>query len=123
MRYLFLLFFLTTYNTFAQSSDCSKFKTGDFKYTNPDFEHFMIVRNDSIQIETDTKSGVIMTGSIKWLSDCKYTLTYTEVNDSNRESIIGLQFYVDIISTKDNTYKYKAYNDTHKMTGEILKIK
>lgn len=122
MKYFFLLFSLIAFSGFAQSKDCSKFKTGTFKYVSSGVQNTIITRNDSIQIETDVKNGFKLTGSIKWLSDCKYTLTYIGVSNSNYSSIIGTTFNVDITSTAKNTYKYSAYNDTRKITGELIKI-
>lgn len=122
MRYFVLLLFLTVCNGFAQSKDCSKFRTGTFKYVNSDEQDTVIVRNDSVQIETDATNGFKLTGSLKWLSDCKYTLTYTDVSNPDYSFIVGTIFNVDITSTTKNAYKYTAYNETRKITGEIIKI-
>lgn len=122
MKYYFLFFLLIASNSFAQSKDCSSFKTGTFKYVNSKAQNTVIVRNDSIQIETDVDNGFELTGSIKWLSDCKYKLTYTSVSNPDYESILGTTFNVDITSTEKNTYKYSAYNESRKITGELVRI-
>ncbi|WP_299892370.1 hypothetical protein [uncultured Lacinutrix sp.] len=123
MKYFFLLFSLVTFIGYAQSNDCSKFKTGTFKFVGSDNQNTIITRNNSIQIEENNETGIKYTGSIKWISDCKYTLTYTEVSNPDYSSIIGTTFNVDITSTTKSTYKYSAYNDTRKITGEIIKVK
>lgn len=123
MRFFVVLFFLVTYNDFSQSNDCTKFKIGTFKYANPEQEHFSIVRKDSIQIETDTKTGYTMTGKVEWLDKCKYKLTYIKVSNDAHSFIIGTSFNVDITNIKNNSYTFTAYDDTRKMDGEIVKIK
>ncbi|CAM1340226.1 hypothetical protein [Tenacibaculum amylolyticum] len=122
MRYCFVFFCLLTFSGFSQTSDCSKFKTGTFKYIGSDEKDTVITRTDSIQTEQDNIKGVKFTGSVKWLSDCKYILTYTGVNNPNFNFIIGIKLNVDITSTTNSTYKYTAYNDMGKITGEIVKI-
>jgi len=122
MRYFILLLSLSFFSCYAQSKDCSKFKTGTFKYINSDKLGTIITRNDSIQIETNTKRGVEMTGKIKWLSDCKYKLTYIKISNSDYNRLLGTSFYVDITSVKDNAYTFKAYDETREMDGEIVRI-
>lgn len=121
MKHLILFFSLTFFSCSSQSEGCSKFKTGIFQHFNSK-DNVLITRKDTIQIEKNTKTGVEYTGTIKWLSDCKYSLIYTDVSDHNRKHIIGTKFYVDIISTTDSTYTYSAYNDKQKIKGELIKI-
>jgi len=121
MRFIYLIFFILPFGVFAQSIDCSKFKTGTFKYPNND--DWIITRNDSIQIEIDKKNNLKFVGIIDWVSNCQYTLTYKEVNNPARNPIIGTSFKVTINTVKDNKYTYTAYDDTRKMDGEIIKVK
>ncbi|MGY3792181.1 hypothetical protein [Aquimarina sp. 433] len=123
MRYLLLTLLLSTITgCYAQSKDCSKFKTGTFKYPN-DNSSFVITRNDSIQVEFDKKNNFKMVGSVEWLSDCQYKLTYTEVSDPRASSLVGVSFTVDITSASDNTYKYHAYDNEKEIKGKMIKIK
>jgi len=123
MRYSILLLFLITYNGFSQSKDCLKFKTGNFKYTNPDFQHFTITRNDTMQIEIDKNRDVTVKASIKWLSDCEYLLTYKEVINSSVQQIIGTKVKVQIIESNNNTYLCRAVSDDNLMDSKIEMIK
>ncbi len=122
MKYFFLLLSLTIFSCSAQKKDCSKFKTGTFKYPSND-SSFVITRNDSIQIEFNEKTNLKMVGDIEWLSDCQYTLTYIEVNNPKAKSLVGVKFTVDITSTSEDSYKYHAYNNDKEINGEIIKTK
>ena len=45
----------------------------------------MIVRSDSIQIETDLKTGFITKAKIKWISDCEFEMHYVSSQDTSLE--------------------------------------
>ncbi|WGD34389.1 hypothetical protein [Olleya sp. YS] len=120
----YLLFFLLIFNLScnAQDNKCKQFKTGTFAYVGLEYEDSIIIRNDSIQVESNSKSGYKATAYIDWLSDCQYTLTFKEVNNPKSQYLIGTSFTVDIISTSKNSYKYRGYDDVYEITGEIFKI-
>ena len=96
---------------------------GTFKYTNLDFQHFTIIRNDSMQIEVDKNRDVIVKASIKWLSDCEYLLTYKEVINSSVQQIIGTKVKVQIIESNNNTFLCRAVSDDNLMDSKIEMIK
>ncbi len=118
---LFLLaFVLLSCN--ARKGDCSRFRTGTFKYADYDGQDTIIIRNDSIQVEQNNLNGDKYIGSIKWLSKCKYILTYIDVNNPEHSSLIGTKFNVDITSVTQNGYSYIAYDDTRRIEGEMVRI-
>lgn len=120
MRYLLLLFVITITSCSAQSKDCSKFKTGTFKYS--DNNDWVITRTDSVQIEVNNKDHVKYIGIINWVSDCKYTLTYKNVNNPDYKSIIGTKFSVDIVYIDEEMYRYIAYDSIRKIKGSLIKV-
>lgn len=123
IRYSFLLLSFIIFGCSSQPKNCDKFKIGTFKYTAPEFQNITVVRNDSMQIETDSKLGSRFESSIKWLSDCKYSVTILSVNKKQYNSIIGNTLNIDITSITDKGYKYNSYeNDTLKNVGEMVKI-
>lgn len=122
MKYSLFFVFIFIVSCKAQNNKCKKFKTGLFKYADSDFQNSIILRNDSIQVETNSKTGNKTIGYINWLSDCKYTLTYKTAGDSINDSLVGTTFTVDIISITKNSYKYIAYDAFYEMTGEIIKV-
>lgn len=123
MKYIILLLLLSFFSCKTQQKDCSQFKTGTFKYADSKQQEITLTRNDSIQIEKNNATGDEYIGSIKWLSNCMFTLTYTHVNNPDYKSVIGTTFNIDINSTTKKSYKYTAYDDTREITGEIIKIK
>jgi hypothetical protein len=82
----------------------------------------IITRNDSIQIEVNNKENKKIIGSIKWLSDCKYNLTYKEVSNDSSDKRIGVTIEVDIIEVLNEKYKYRAHNSLNSITGWMIKI-
>lgn len=124
MRYLslFIMLFLIT-GCSTQSKNCSKFRTGTFKYPNPEFKNFIITRNDSTQIEVNKQNNDRLISAIEWLSDCKYTLTYIEVSNPKDEDLLNVKITVDVTNISGNSYTYHAYNNDDSIIGEMLKIK
>lgn len=113
---------------FGQSTPCSTFKTGEFKYSNPKYSEWTIKRNDSIQVEISSKTGIEIYSLIQWKSDCKYLLTCNNVlNTNNQKNIIGRTFTVTIKDTYPNRYKClsKSTNTqkNSKLELEMIKIK
>lgn len=123
MRYFILLLSLLVLGCSSQSKDCSKFKTGTFKYRDSNRDDWVITRNDSIQIESNTRTGVKIIGSIKWQSDCKFILTYEKfINKFDNNNMINSQIEVDIIRTEKDSYRYHAYNDSRELKNWLIKV-
>lgn len=125
MRYFIFLLILTVFNCSAQSKnkkDCQRFKSGKFTYLTPNNLNTTVLRTDSTQIEFNKSTGLKLTASIKWKSNCSYELTYTKVNKSKYDMVIGLTFDVDILSTSENSFKYRAYDGTKEVKGEMIKL-
>jgi predicted extracellular nuclease len=104
----------------AQDLNCKKFKTGTFKMT---FEgrNGIIKRTATIQEEYLNGSGKpTMTFTIKWLSDCKYTLTPTAATRKDFPDIPkDGTMTVQIIRTTPTSYTYSAvYSWDNKKTYE-----
>jgi hypothetical protein len=122
MRYFILLLPLIILSCSSQPKDCSKFKTGTFKYKNSDYSNYLVTRNDSVQIEADEKNNTKTISSIEWVSDCEYTLTCKEVINLSSD-IVGLQVQVKIIETSNNNYKYISTDGSRSINLEMIKIK
>ena len=124
MKYSFLIFvFLFAASCADKPKNCVQYKTGMFKYGAPEFENIHVLRNDSLQIETDSVLGLKFVSSIEWLSDCMYSATLLEANREHYDSVIGKTLHVDIISTTGKSYEYKAYEGSVlKNVGVMIKI-
>ena len=124
MKSLFALFCtLMSLTAIAQEEvDCEKFRTGKFKYEDPNFGLIIVKRDKDSQVEINADK-VEIHSSVKWLSDCKFVLTHTKVENAEIPELIGEKVYVEIISNKGNRYICRA--TTQNGYGgeiEVLKI-
>lgn len=95
-----------------KTNPCANFRTGKFRYAGEEHNDWKIIRNDSIQTEVNKKTGVRITCSIEWTSDCEYQLTYLEVKTllgskhqkKDTKSVIEEKVYVQIEEVIDNGY-------------------
>jgi len=125
MKYLiipFVLLFVTSCN--SQAKDCSNFRKGTFKYSDKNLDYITITRNDSIQIEYNSKDDITITTNVEWTSPCKYILTYQDVsNYEYRNDIIGKKIYVEILETDGNTYTSQVSSSTTESKTTLVKVK
>jgi len=122
MKHLTLICLLTTFSCYSQPKNCNEFKIGTFKYESSDLKDWIIVRNDSIQIEFNKKDNIKIVGKVKWLNNCKYSLSYKEINDYKRKNKLGTKIEVEIVEKSKNMYKYEAYNGLNYTSDWVIKI-
>lgn len=103
--YISLFFLLFTWTGFSQISPCTNFKTGEYKYANPKYAEWTVKRNDTIQVETSSKTGIKIYSLIEWKTDCQYKLTCNKVLNSDRKNIVGKVFIISITDTFIDRYK------------------
>lgn len=108
---LSILISLFATTIFSQDISCSNFKIGKFKYANPQYSEWSISRTDSVQIETNTKTGIEIYSSVKWESECYYILTCIKVLNSDSKNIVGKIFRVSITETYKDYYKCISKSD------------
>jgi len=128
MRYFILLLLVLTFFTCStqlkNKKDCSHFRTGTFKYNKKGYESYNIVRNDSIQIETNSNNNIKIITSVEWISNCEYILTYKDIiNFPYKDSLLGKKIYVEILQTKNDTYKCHVTSSTVDEEIEFIKIR
>ncbi len=117
-----LIILLLTLSSCAQEKNCSEFKIGKFKYTDEKMP-FEIIRNDTLQIERNLKTGVEIHTSVDWKSECEYILTYKKILNINRDvsDVIGKQIFVNILETDGNKIKVQAKSDAIDDELEFIK--
>ena len=102
------------------AKDFTKFKTGSFLYyykgeQRKDDITFSINRNDSIQTETNSKSGKTSTYKIKWTDSSKYELYFLKSTDNLSDSIIkrkqAYPLKTLILDTADNYCIFESKKD------------
>lgn len=104
---LFVLTLSIKFISCASTKSCSRLKTGHFFYFDKIDRHKIeIYRDDTVQVETDAKTGSIIQTKIKWIDNCRYELIVKGTkNDSTR---LDIPIHFEIISVKKTFYLYKA---------------
>ena len=120
---LTLLVAFISINTLAQDADCEKFKTGKFKYEDPNHGLIVVKRDKDSQVETTQQGKIEIHSTIKWLSECKYVLTYKKVVNADVPELIGDKMTVEIIENRGNKYTCRVTNQNgYTGTIEVLKV-
>ncbi|WP_445722524.1 hypothetical protein [Flavobacterium sp.] len=117
-----IVFTLLSYYCSAQEKKCGDFKIGKFKYANPEQAEWKITRTDTTQVEISTKTQIELHASVKWISDCQYTLTYKEIINSTVKEVINKTILFEIIATKNNHYVCTSKSYGIEMQLEMIKI-
>ncbi len=122
MKPKFLLFILLSSSIVIliccnSSLDCSRFKNGKFYIYSPvTKDRIIIERKDSIQTETNTKTGNIIKSKIVWTSPCEYNILGVSNNKSSQDNIDSFlniaPVYVKIIGSNKDYYIFTATIDS-----------
>ena len=123
--FLILILLFISATSYAQDLDCSKFRTGYYRYANQDYADLLTVRTDSIQTDSyPAPMNFIATSRVKWLSDCTYEFEYFKVNDEKFNSLIGTTYAIEIIAIKGDTITcQKVESSKLKTTMDMIKVK
>jgi hypothetical protein len=99
--------------------NCKDFRTGKFMFKESSVNRdLLIVRNDSIQIEYDSKEKTSIEFHIKWINECRYELEPTLKSDPDKRLPIVT---VEITGTRNNEYDYAAYTRLSVSRGTLIK--
>ncbi len=98
-------------------SDCSKFKIGKFFTFSPVTKNKIIInRNDTLQVETDTKTGIVIKSKIFWKNPCEYQITAISNNKASQDYVDSFfsitPINVTIIDQGKDFYIFKAKVDS-----------
>lgn len=122
MKYFILLLSITLFSCNAQEKDCSKFKTGTFRYISDETDSWTIIRTEKLQIEKNSNNGIIIKSAIEWKDDCTYILTYKEVLNSSVNNVVGKKIVVEILEVNGNKYICRAVSDVMDDKIELIKV-
>ncbi len=95
-------------------SDCVEFKTGKFKYISEGLED-IVIRSASFQKELNPVTGTEIIMSIEWISECKYVLTFLEINNHPNFSTAdmkGKKIHAEITGTEGDSFFVRARGET-----------
>ncbi len=111
----------------ADSGNCGQFKNGKFIFR-PHGQQgdvvFSISRQDSIQIETDKRTGYYSKLSVRWTDKCKYEAILLETTFPFPDSIQNIRRAVPlrteiIIWTKDY-YVFKSHRENSPIMTDTM---
>lgn len=114
--------------TYKSLSDCYKIKNGKFYYYSKNSrDKIDIERFDSLQLETNIKTGLILKSKIIWKNDCKYDMYINALSNSKLDKLDSLlatiPASVEIINVQDSFYicttKMKIINKDIESTDTI----
>ena len=117
------LFILFSFYGNAQKMKCSDFRVGQFEYSEPSYLGWITTRTNSLQTDINQGIGVEMRGTIKWVSDCEYVLTYTEIINPEGKNLINKKVEVQIINRTPKGYIFRSKSDGVEIESEMIKIK
>jgi hypothetical protein len=121
MRFFIVLFFSLIFSfTWSQKKKCRELLIGSFIYNDENAKDWIVFRRDSLQIETNSKTGVEIHATIEWTSDCKYILTYSKILNADNRGFFGKKISVEILEVKENLIKYKSVSNGIEIMGEMI---
>jgi hypothetical protein len=120
IKYFLALVFIM----FSQTPDCKKMFPGKWRYKNTPTEESYVVRTLEKQYEYVENGKYYYEFKIKWLSSCKYELTYIGTN-SPTPSVANTNetCTVEIIGIDNEYMKYKTVFRDQLDVSEMEKVK
>ncbi len=121
---LFKCFFPLAFALFFQSTDCRKMFPGKWKYRNTPAGESYVVRTLEKQLEYVENGKYYYEFNIKWLSHCKYQLTYIGTNSPKPSAVnINETCTVEIIGIDSEYMKYRTIFRDQLDVSEMEKMK
>jgi hypothetical protein len=94
---------------------CDQYRNGTFYYhfkIKEKISHYIMTRNDSMQIETNSESGNIAKYKIRWMDNCSYELKFIEGTEILPEKLLNLKktmlIQTSILSGTKEYYLFKS---------------
>lgn len=113
---------------FAQAKDCTKYKDGTFRLTDPATKKVCIInREGNRQTERMEESDETYDFDIVWVDGCTYTINPTPATIARKKDVQkGGTMTVKILQVKDSSYVQRvtvANNPKFRRVDEVFLIK
>lgn len=107
--------------------NCTQFKNGTFKVTDPATKKVCIITRDgNTQTEKMEDEAEVYDFDIVWISDCSYTVTPTAATAAkNKDTLKAGTLTVTITKTKENSYIQRvtaANNPKFRRVDEVFVV-
>jgi len=98
------------FSTVSFSQECEKLRNGTFLLIDERVNYEgKITREDSLQTEINQKTGHFTKGSIEWIDDCTYVMTYLETNSPMSKPFIGKKLTTNVIKIDGDKVYFKCW--------------
>lgn len=124
IRHFLLLVTVLILSSCATNS-CKQFKTGDFKLSFDKLDtEYIIVRNDSMQIEYNTQTGEKTIYYVDWISECESSLRIKSGRKEVFDFYSNKKLTVEILECTSRGYRFRSRlnNEMKWSTGSALVI-
>lgn len=126
LKYIVTFFLISSSIAFSQDLDCTDFRTGEFRYTDPNLSGIIVIRTEKLQIERYEETGEEVHLYIDWISECEYILTYKKIiNPSTKrlkKNMTGKEMPVKILKIEGNVMTYFTKFEGMELRGDLQKI-
>jgi len=117
LKKLCLLSVLFNFLSCTATSDCTSYKNGKFyMYAGDSKDKILIDRHDSIQIETNSRTGEVKKGRVTWVNPCEYKIigiTDNVVFKDGVDSFLSVTpIHVVITNTAKDYYVFRVRLDS-----------
>lgn len=117
-----------SFYSYSQAADCSEFKDGTFKFTDPGSKKVCIITRDGdTQTERMEDSQETYTFDLKWIDECTYTINPTSSTVQKRKEVLRLgTMTVKIVPDSDSTYTQTvqvANSPKYKRRDKVLVVR
>ena len=126
LKHLVVFFLISCTYGFSQDLDCTDFRTGEFRYTDPNLSGVIVIRTEKLQIERYEETGEEMHLYIDWISECEYTLTIKKIVNPNpkrpKTNMTGKELPVKILKIEGNIMTFSSTFEGIELKGDLQKI-
>src|SRR5687768_2925526 len=114
---LSILFLYLSCNSTSPEMHCAKFKEGKFTHKLAlDGTIYLLDRNDSVQVETNTRTGNVVISKINWINSCEYEVLFQSQSitayDSSLDFMRNRPIKARIIATGKDYYIFESRIDS-----------
>ena len=122
LLFAFTIFILISFQRPLSDDSCKIMRNGTFVYGNPSSEVKVVIKGDK-HIEYHNEGKYIIKSRIKWLSDCEYDMTMTEITIPQFPYTVGDVMNVKITRVEGNNIFYTSTVKGNSWEGQFTKVK